>query len=33
MKEFFDKYKFHIFAFCAGFIVGGFITQLGFAVV
>ena len=30
MKEFFNKYKFHIFAFCGGFIVGGFVTQLGF---
>lgn len=30
MKEFFNKYKFYIFAFCGGFIVGGFVTQLGF---
>lgn len=30
MKEFFNKYKYHIFAFCGGFIVGGFVTQLGF---
>lgn len=31
MKEFFTKYKFYIFTFCGGFIVGGLVTQLGFA--
>ena len=31
MKDFFNKYKYHVFAFCAGMIVGGLITQLGFA--
>lgn len=31
MKDFLNKYKWHIFSFAAGFIVGGFVTQLGFA--
>ena len=30
MKELFNKYKYNIFAFCGGFIGGGFVTQLGF---
>ena len=31
MKDFLNKYKWHIFSFATGFIVGGFVTQLGFA--